>query len=71
MMKRRLVQRIFASLLLLLPFGVLKLEAQIPSSVWKGSTMPLPQEGRVRAPELNGGRGWLNTDKPLSLAAQS
>lgn len=31
--------------------------------------MPLPQEGRVRAPELNGGRGWLNTDKPLSLAA--
>ena len=22
-----------------------------------------------RAPELNGGRGWLNTDKPLSLAA--
>ena len=26
------------------------------------------QEGRVRAPELSGGRGWLNTDKPLSLA---
>jgi hypothetical protein len=26
-------------------------------------------EGRVRAPELKGGRGWLNTDKPLSLAA--
>jgi thiol-disulfide isomerase/thioredoxin len=24
---------------------------------------------RVRAPELQGGRGWLNTDKPLSLAA--
>lgn len=24
---------------------------------------------RKRAPELNGGRGWLNTDKPLSLAA--
>jgi len=24
---------------------------------------------RVRAPELTGGRGWLNTDKPLSLAA--
>ncbi|MBD0371080.1 MAG: redoxin domain-containing protein [Pyrinomonadaceae bacterium] len=31
--------------------------------------MPLPQEGRVRAPELAGARGWLNTDKPLSLAA--
>jgi thiol-disulfide isomerase/thioredoxin len=24
--------------------------------------------GRVRAPELAGGRGWLNTDKPLMLA---
>ncbi len=24
---------------------------------------------RVRAPELSGGRGWLNTDKPLTLAA--
>lgn len=31
--------------------------------------MPIPQQGRVRAPELTGGRGWLNTDKPLSLAA--
>jgi thiol-disulfide isomerase/thioredoxin len=26
-------------------------------------------QGRVRAPELAGARGWLNTDKPLSLAA--
>lgn len=26
-------------------------------------------QARVRAPELAGGRGWLNTDKPLSLAA--
>ena len=26
-------------------------------------------QGRVRAPELAGGRGWLNTDKPLALAA--
>jgi thiol-disulfide isomerase/thioredoxin/sugar lactone lactonase YvrE len=24
---------------------------------------------RVRAPELTGGRGWLNTDKPLTIAA--
>jgi DNA-binding beta-propeller fold protein YncE len=24
--------------------------------------------GRVRAPELEGGHGWLNTDKPLSVA---
>jgi DNA-binding beta-propeller fold protein YncE len=33
------------------------------------SLMALPQQGRVRAPELEGGRSWLNTDKPLSLAA--
>src|ERR1044072_8108758 len=26
------------------------------------------ERGRVRAPELEGGRGWLNTEKPLSLA---
>jgi thiol-disulfide isomerase/thioredoxin/sugar lactone lactonase YvrE len=26
------------------------------------------QMGRVRAPELEGGRGWLNTEQPLSLA---
>jgi thiol-disulfide isomerase/thioredoxin len=25
--------------------------------------------GRVRAPELAGGRGWLNTDRPLTLAS--
>jgi DNA-binding beta-propeller fold protein YncE len=31
--------------------------------------MSIPQKGRVRAPELMGARGWLNTDKPLSLAA--
>jgi thiol-disulfide isomerase/thioredoxin len=29
----------------------------------------MAQEPRVRAPELTGGRSWLNTDKPLSLAA--
>jgi DNA-binding beta-propeller fold protein YncE len=27
------------------------------------------QLGPIRAPELNGGLGWLNTDRPLSLAA--
>ncbi len=35
----------------------------------KGFEMPVQERGRVRAPELAGGRGWLNTDKPLSLAA--
>src|SRR3712207_4551008 len=32
---------------------------------WKGGE---ELRGRVRAPELAGGRGWLNTDRPLSLA---
>ncbi len=31
--------------------------------------MSAQEKPRVRAPELTGGRGWLNTDKPLSLAA--
>jgi thiol-disulfide isomerase/thioredoxin len=31
--------------------------------------MATQEQPRVRAPELKGGRGWLNTDKPLSLAA--
>jgi thiol-disulfide isomerase/thioredoxin len=30
--------------------------------------MPLQERARIRAPELKGDRGWLNTDKPLSLA---
>lgn len=31
--------------------------------------MSAQEKPRVRAPELTGGRGWLNTDKPLTLAA--
>lgn len=31
--------------------------------------MPIQEKGRVRAPEIIGGKGWLNTDKPLSIAA--
>jgi len=31
--------------------------------------MPAQERSRIRAPELSGGRSWLNTDKPLSLAA--
>ena len=27
------------------------------------------QEAKIRAPELNGARGWLNTDRPLTLSA--
>jgi DNA-binding beta-propeller fold protein YncE len=35
----------------------------------RGSIMSAQDKVRVRAPELTGGRGWLNTDKPLTLAA--
>lgn len=35
----------------------------------RGSEMPAQERPRIRAPELNGHRGWLNTDQPLSLAA--
>ncbi len=31
--------------------------------------MSAQDRARIRAPEIEGGRGWLNTDKPLSLAA--
>ena len=35
----------------------------------QGVYMSAQEKPRVRAPEITGGRGWLNTDKPLSLAA--
>src|SRR6266545_2521814 len=35
----------------------------------KGLDMPTQERPKIRAPELTGHRGWLNTDKPLSLAA--
>src|SRR3989441_10827693 len=35
----------------------------------EGLEMPVQERARVRAPELSGGRGWLNPDKPLSLSA--
>jgi thiol-disulfide isomerase/thioredoxin len=45
------------------------------SSAWvaalqikEGLAMPVQERARIRAPELKGDRGWLNTDKPLSLA---
>jgi DNA-binding beta-propeller fold protein YncE len=39
------------------------------SAARKGFVMSVQEGARVRAPELTGGRGWLNTDKPLSIAA--
>jgi thiol-disulfide isomerase/thioredoxin len=39
------------------------------SNTTKGFAMSAQEKVRVRAPELTGGRGWLNTDKPLTIAA--
>ena len=48
---------------------VLVLGYLLTANLMKGSVMSAQEKVRVRAPELTGGRGWLNTDKPLTLAA--
>src|SRR5688500_8317801 len=35
----------------------------------RGVSMSTQERPRMRAPEIQGGSGWLNTDKPLSIAA--
>lgn len=50
----------------LVSFTSMKASAQFKT--FKGSLMPIQEKARVRAPEITGGRGWLNTDKPLSIA---
>jgi len=42
----------------------------VAGPVWAQGENEMPQDyrGRVRAPELEGGRGWLNTDRPLTIA---
>src|SRR6266487_5011087 len=35
----------------------------------EGLEMATQDTDRIRAPELTGARGWLNTDKPLTLSA--
>jgi thiol-disulfide isomerase/thioredoxin len=47
----------------------LLINAQSSLKTNRGFQMATLQQPRVRAPELKGGRGWLNTDKPLTLAA--
>src|SRR6266851_5327648 len=70
-----LPNRRLASFMGLLLFLVVFLGASISkgqsflSDSLKGSEMSVQERTRIRAPELTGDRGWLNTDKPLSLAA--
>jgi thiol-disulfide isomerase/thioredoxin len=42
--------------------------ARVGAQTEQGDEMSSQYRGRVRAPELTGGRGWLNTDKPLTIA---
>jgi thiol-disulfide isomerase/thioredoxin len=66
---KRLIS-MFASALLALSF-VVRVAAQVDDSETeqKGVEMSIPDRGRVRAPEFVNNRGWLNTERPLSLAA--
>jgi DNA-binding beta-propeller fold protein YncE len=51
---------LFALLTTFFIFGNLNLFAQTDENMY---------QAKVRAPELTGDKGWLNTDKPLSIAA--
>src|SRR5947209_16406756 len=42
--------------------------SRLSSSHQEATVTASPFRNRVRAPELNGGLGWLNTEHPLSLA---
>ncbi len=48
---------------------ILLLAAAIFSGISFGQMNKYEKQPKVRAPELVGGKGWLNTDKPLSVAA--
>jgi DNA-binding beta-propeller fold protein YncE len=56
-----------------IPFAIIALLILISSQAvklfGKEAVMSTQERTKVRAPELTGGRGWLNTDKPLSIAA--
>ena len=53
----------------LLPIALLILLTGVATSFVKHTSAQTIAQARVHAPELTGGRGWLNTDKPLTLAA--
>jgi DNA-binding beta-propeller fold protein YncE len=71
MTRQRSIMTWFGIILGIALIGTALLHARpLKHSPVKGSSiMSLPQQGRVRAPELTGARSWLNTDKPLSIAA--
>ncbi len=64
-MMRGLLSAVASCVLLLSAAGASAQEEKGGNEVNGGSSR---REGRVRAPELEGGRGWLNTERPLTLA---
>jgi DNA-binding beta-propeller fold protein YncE len=60
--------RTFYALCFAAMFAACQASAQVPTAARGALAMPFRQDVRVRAPELEGGRGWLNTDRPLSIA---
>ena len=57
------------AIILALSPGTAPVSAPSAPAITKGAVMSAQEKPRVRAPEITGGRGWLNTDKPLSIAA--
>lgn len=67
--RRRINAFLFASLLASAVAIWFTQPVAIFSKSMKRSNMSAQENVRVRAPEITGGRGWLNTDRPLTLAA--
>src|SRR2546423_4077747 len=62
-----MLRRTLYALCLVAALAACQASAQTPTT--KGArAMSVRQDARVRAPELEGGRGWLNTDRPLTIA---
>ena len=63
---------LFYSMAMLLFLSLTNLSSNVHSisqHSQEGSEMTTQERSRIRAPELTGHHGWLNTDKPLSLSA--
>ncbi|MGI9107279.1 MAG: thioredoxin-like domain-containing protein [Pyrinomonadaceae bacterium] len=70
MFSKRLILAAASLLLALLSFtNRTTAQTSDPAQQKGDEEMAIPDRGRVRAPELDNSRGWLNTEQPLSLAA--
>src|SRR5688500_13199017 len=67
--RRRINAFLFATLLVAAVAISFTQPVNVFSKSMKRSNMSAQENVRVRAPEITGGRGWLNTDRPLTLAA--